>query len=42
MALDTKHIATLADATKFYYNDIELMELCSAFDVNRKYMEIYG
>jgi len=33
MALDTKYIATLADATKFYYNDSELMELCTAFDV---------
>jgi hypothetical protein len=42
MALDTKYIATLADATKFYYNDSELMELCTAFDVDLSYHLISG
>jgi hypothetical protein len=37
MALDTKYITTLADATKFYYDDSELMELCTAFDVDLSY-----
>lgn len=42
MALDTKYIATLADATKFYYNDSELMELCTAFDVDLSYHMLSG
>jgi len=42
MALDTKYIATLADATKFYYNDSELMELCTAFDVDLSYHLLSG
>jgi hypothetical protein len=42
MALDTKYIATLADATKFYYNDSELMELCTAFDVGLSYHLLSG
>jgi len=37
MALETKYITTLADATKFYYDDSELMELCTAFDVDLSY-----
>jgi hypothetical protein len=37
MALDPKYITTLADATKFYYDDSELMELCDAFDVDFSY-----
>ena len=42
MALDTKYIAILADATKFYYNDSELMELCTAFDVDLSYHLLSG
>jgi hypothetical protein len=42
MALDTKYITTLADATKFYYNDSELMELCTAFDVDLSYHLLSG
>lgn len=42
MAQYTKHIATLADATKFYYSDSELMELCTAFDVDLSYHLLSG
>jgi hypothetical protein len=42
MALDTKYIATLADATKFYYKDSELMELCTAFDVGLSFHLLSG
>ena len=37
MTLETKHIPALADAIKFYYGDSELMELCTAFDVELSY-----
>jgi hypothetical protein len=37
MALDAKYITILADATKCYYNDSELRELCGAFDVELPY-----
>lgn len=42
MALDQKYVAILADATKFYYNDSELMELCTAFDVDLSYHLLSG
>jgi hypothetical protein len=42
MAFDKKYIAILADATKFYYNDSELMELCTAFDVDLSYHLLSG
>lgn len=42
MALDKKFIAILADATKFYYNDSELMELCTAFEVDLSYHLLSG
>lgn len=42
MALDRKYIAILADATKFYYNDSELMELCTAFEVDLSYHLLSG
>jgi len=42
MALDNKYIAILADATKFYYSDSELMELCTAFEVDLSYHLLSG
>jgi hypothetical protein len=42
MSQYTKYIATLADATKFYYSDSELMELCTAFDVDLSYHLLSG
>jgi hypothetical protein len=42
MPLDPKHITTLADATKFYYSDSELMELCTAFEVDLSYHLLSG
>jgi hypothetical protein len=38
----TEYIATLADATKFYYSDSELMELCTAFNVDLSYHLLSG
>jgi hypothetical protein len=42
MPLDPKYITTLADATKFYYSDSELMELCTAFEVDLSYHLLSG
>jgi hypothetical protein len=42
MPLDAKFIPILADATKFYYNDSELMELCTAFEVDLSYHLLSG
>jgi hypothetical protein len=42
MTLDPKYITTLADATKFYYSDSELMELCTAFEVDLSYHLLSG
>jgi hypothetical protein len=42
MPLDAKYITILADATKFYYNDSELMELCTAFEVELSYHLLSG
>jgi hypothetical protein len=42
MPLDAKYITILADATKFYYNDSELMELCTAFEVDLSYHLLSG
>ena len=42
MSQYTKYIATLADATKFYYSDSELMELCTSFDVDLSYHLLSG
>ena len=42
MSLAPKYITTLADATKFYYSDSELMELCTAFEVDLSYHILSG
>ncbi len=42
MAQYTEYIATLADASKFYYSDSELMELCTAFEVDLSYHLLSG
>jgi hypothetical protein len=37
MGIDAKHITTLADATKFYYEASELLELHAGFSLNFSY-----
>ena len=37
MAIEAKHITALADATKFYYDPSELLELHAGFGLNFSY-----